>query len=177
MSIADCTVPGTGTKFGAVGKRPTAKRLLHRLGTVRRQQGVSRRTVARRLNVDIGEVKSLEQETADMLLSTLYQWQELLQIPIAELLVEPDETLSPPVMKRAQMVRLMKTAAAILQRAQQPMIRRMAETMVDQLVDMMPELENVGPWHAVGRRRTLDEVGRAVERRISADMFTNHPDD
>ena len=177
MSAADGSVPGTGTEFKAVGKRPAAKRRLHRVGAVRRLQGVSRRTVAQRLNIDVGKVKSLEQETTDMPLSTLHQWQDLLQVPIAELLVEHDESLSPPVNERARMVRLMKTAAAILKRTHQPMIRRMAETMVDLLVEMMPELEHVGPWHAVGRRRTVDEVGRAVERRISTDVLTNDPED
>ena len=174
MSIADCSVPATGAKFQAVSKNPAASRALHRLAAVRRMQRVSRRTIARRLNIDVAQVKTLEQEDADMLLSTLYQWQELLDVPVSELLVEPDEGLSPPVLRRARMVRLMKTAVAILQRAHQPMIRRMAETMVDQLTEIMPELENVGPWHAVGRRRTLDEVGRAVERRISVDMLTDH---
>ena len=49
--------------------------------------------------------------------------------------------------------------------------------MVDLLVEMMPELEHVGHWHAVGRRRTLDEVGRAVDRRISTDVLANDPED
>ena len=57
---------------------------------------------------------------------------------------------------RTQMVRLMKTAGAILERAQQRSIHRMAQMLVDQLCEAMPELKTVGPWHAVGRRRTRE---------------------
>ena len=106
-----------------------------------------------------------------MMLSALYAWQEVLDAPIAELLVESEEPLSAPVLRRAQMVRLMKTAGAILERAQQPSIRRMAQMLVDQLCEVMPELKGVSPWHAVGRRRTQDELGQAAYRRIPTDVF------
>ena len=46
-------------------------------------------------------------------------------------------------MQRAQMVRLMKTALAILEQADQEAVRLMAQTFVDQLVDIMPELRVV----------------------------------
>lgn len=176
MSIMDYSVPDAGTRLGAAVKMPTADRPLHRLAEVRRLQGVSRRTLARRLNTDVGTVKSQENENADILLSTLYEWQEVLEVPVTELLVEADEPLSMPVMKRAQLVRLMKTAAAILQRSQQVAIRRMAEMLVDQLVEMMPELAGVTPWHAVGKRRTQDELGQAAQRCMSADLFRDPGD-
>lgn len=171
MSIMDYRVPPPGTRNGAAVKMPTAARPLHRLATVRRLQGVSRRTLARRLNTDVGTVKLQEKENADLLLSTLYEWQEVLEVPVTELLVEADEPLSTPVMKRAQLVRLMKTAAAILQRTQQLPIRRMAQMLVEQLVEIMPELAGVTPWHAVGKRRTQDEVGQAAHRCLSIEMF------
>jgi transcriptional regulator with XRE-family HTH domain len=146
-------------------------RPLHRLGAVRRLQGVSRRAIARRLNVDISTVKQQEEETADLPLSTLYLWQQLLDVPIGELLVDNEDPLSPPVMKRARMVRLMKTVLSILERSNQPGIRRMAENLVSQLVELMPELKGVTAWHAVGQRRRLNEYGRAAERRLSSDVF------
>ncbi|MCR4413526.1 MAG: helix-turn-helix transcriptional regulator [Thermoguttaceae bacterium] len=144
---------------------------MHRLAEVRRLQGITRRTVARRLNIDVATVKYQEQPTTDLPLSTLYAWQRVLDSPLSELLVDTDEPLSPPVMQRARMVRLMKTAAAILERTQQPSIRRMAQMLVEQLVEIMPELKGVSPWHAVGRRRTQDELGQAAQRRLSTDTF------
>ena len=173
MSIMDYSVPQAGTKYAAAGKVPNADRPLHRLHKVRRLQGISRRTVARRLKTDVSQVKSQENETADILLSTLYQWQDVLEVPVEELLVEAGDELSPPVMKRAQMVRLMKTALAILKRTQQSTIQRMAQTLVDQLTELMPELEGIGAWHAVGKRRTQDELGQAAHRQLCPDALAD----
>jgi hypothetical protein len=36
----------------------------------------------------------------------------------------------------------------------------------------MPELAEVTPWHAIGQRRSLDDFGRVVERRISDEIFS-----
>lgn len=171
MNSLDFGVPEAGVTHSAALPMPSANRPLHRLAEVRRLQGVTRRTVARRLGTDIATVKQQEQPSADLPLSALYAWQQVLEVPIAELLVETEDPLSTPVMKRARMVRLMKTAAAILERSQQPSIRRMAQMLVEQLVEIMPELQGVSPWHAVGRRRTQDELGQAAHRRLSSDAF------
>jgi Tat protein secretion system quality control protein TatD with DNase activity len=104
-------------------------------------------------------------------LSTLYEWQQVLDVPVNELLVEAEEPLSTPVMKRAQLLKLMKTAMAIKQRSGQGAIQRMAEVLVNQLVEIMPELAEVTPWHAVGKRRSQSELGQAAMRTISADVL------
>ncbi len=171
MSITDYSGPTSGAPCKVAMKLPRADRPLHRIATVRKRQGISRRTLARRLKVDVRQVKAQERENADMLLSTLYQWQQALEIPVAELLVESNDPLSAPVLKRAQMVRLMKTATAILQRAQQISIRRMAQMLIEQLLEIMPELQDVTPWHAVGKRRTQDELGLAAHRCLPVDWF------
>ena len=171
MSLADLSVPEAGVTGEEPIKMPIDDRPLHRLAEIRRRQGITRRTIARRLNTDIGTIKSQEQPDADLTLSTLYAWQEALDVPVSELLVDAEEPLSTPVLKRAQLVRIMKTAAAILERSQHPGIKRMAQMMVEQLCEIMPELSEVSPWHAVGRRRTQDELGQAAFRRISADFF------
>ena len=174
MSIADYPVATVGTKDGAATNMSPAARPLHRLAEVRHLQGVSRRTMARRLKIDVNDVKLQEQETTDLPLSTLYEWQKVLDVPVGELLVETNDPLSVPVMRRAQLVRLMKTATAILQRSQQPGIRRMAQVLVNQLVEVMPELADVSPWHAVGKRRTQDELGVAAQRGLWAN-FVHEP--
>ncbi len=146
-------------------------RPLHRLAHVRRLQGVSRRTLSRRMNLEVSQIKLQEREDSDLRLSQLYEWQKALEVPVTELLVETDEPLSAPVLRRAQMVRLMKTATAILERTQQVPIRRMAEVLCNQLVELMPELAGVTPWHAVGKRRTQDEEGQAASRRLSLEAY------
>lgn len=169
MSIADYTLSSVGEPQGV--PVPPGKPPLHRLGTVRRLQGVSRRAIARRLNVDVNVVKNQEDETNDITLSTLYKWQEMLDVPVVELLVDSEDPLSGPIMRRAQLVRVMKTALSILERATQVPIQRMAQTLVAQLTELMPELAGVSPWHAVGQRRRLNEYGRAADRRLPADLF------
>lgn len=169
MSVIDSALAGVQTAGGGAVKVEAAQRPLHRLAELRRYQGVSRRKLARRLNVDVATIKQQEQPTADLLLSTLYAWQEVLDAPIGELLVESDKPLSAAVLRRAQMIRLMKTARAILERAKQTSIRRMAQMLIDQLCEAMPELKTVSPWHAIGHRRSLDELGRAACRPIPTD--------
>jgi len=169
MSIVNCSTSGIGSPDGF--KIPDTQRPLHRLGIVRRLQGVTRRTIARHLDTDVSEVKLQEQETTDLSLSTLYEWQKLLDVPVAELLVDSEDPLSAPVLKRAQLVRFMKTVLAIMEESDHQRIHRMAETMIEQLVQIMPELEHITPWHAVGKRRRRDDVGVAAERRLSEDVF------
>ena len=173
MSIIECGGSTSESRCTAAvhTEGPTAKAPLHRLALVRRREGVSRRTVARRLQIDVARVKSQEDENADMLLSTLYQWRDVLDVPVAELLVDSNDPLSAPVLKRAQLVRLMKTATTILERSHQIAIRRMAQTLIEQLLELMPELETVTPWHAVGQRRTRDELGQAAQRGLAIDWF------
>jgi transcriptional regulator with XRE-family HTH domain len=150
---------------------------MHRIAEVREQQGVSLRAVSRQMGTEIRRLRKEEDETSDLRLSDLYRWQEALDVPVSELLVEPGTSLSQPVMERARLLRLMKTAQSILENSRAPGIRRMAQVMVDQLVEMMPELEDVGGWHTVGQRRRLDEYGRVVERCISEETLYHHCND
>jgi len=169
MSIVSCDTSAVDS--AAEVHVSTAGQPLHRLAKVRRLQGLSRRIVARRLNTEVAQLKEQERPTSDMPLSRLYEWQRVLEVPVSELLVEPGDPLSPPVLERARLVRVMKTVLAILEEARELPVRRMAETLVDQLTEMMPELEGIGPWHAVGRPRRRDELGVAAERRLSDDVF------
>ena len=155
-----------GLPIPAATERP-----LQRLAEVRRQQGVSRRTVARRMGVEVEQIRRQELETSDLPLSALFAWQKALDVPVAELLVEAGDSLVPSVLRRSQLVRLMKTVLAISEQAKQESIRRMAQTMRDQLIEVMPELANVGAWHAVGKRRRLSELGVAAHRHLTEDVF------
>lgn len=167
------TVALSATSFTPVvtGTAPTpaAGKRMHRIRTVRRLQGVSLRSAARQMGVDVRRLRAQEQESCDLHISDLHRWQKALDVPVSELLEEPDTQLSRPILERARMIRLMKTAAAILERTSSTSIRRMAQMLVDQLCEIMPELKHVGPWHSVGQRRSLNELGRIVEKSISTD--------
>jgi transcriptional regulator with XRE-family HTH domain len=161
-------VPQSGSN---VGQPNSGKPRLHCIANVREQQGMSLRSIARRMDMDVSELKLLERDSTDMLLSTLYKWQAALDVPVASLLVDQDDPLSEPVLKRARMIRLMKTAAALLDRADSKPIERLATMLIEQLVEIMPELKDVSAWHAVGQRRSLDECGRIAEQTLPDDWF------
>ena len=144
---------------------------LHRIGHVRRQQGVTLRNVARRLGMAMGVVRRQEQADCDLRLSDLHRWQQVLEVPVAELLVEGDGQLSGPVLERSRMVKLMKTAAALRERTAGTPVGRIVEMLVDQILEIMPELSDVTPWHTVGQRRTLNDLGRTGRSPVPEELF------
>lgn len=146
-------------------------RPLHRIQEVRRLQGMSLRTAARQLGTDVRSIRAQEQASTDLKLSDLYRWQEALEVPIGELLVEDNEPLSRGIRERSQLVKIMKSARALLETAESNSTRRMAENLVEQLTELMPELAQISPWHSVGQRRSLDEMGRIAEQPIADDAF------
>jgi hypothetical protein len=123
------------------------------------------------MSLSVEEIKLLEDERNDLPLSLLYRFQQVLEVPISELLVDSEAPVSTPVLERARMVKIMKTAAAILEQSPNLATRRLTETLIGQLLELMPELAGVSPWHAVGQRRTLDDVGRTAERRMPDHLF------
>jgi len=143
----------------------------HRIRTIRLQQGVSLRSAARRMHIKVEQARIQEDETYDLSLEELYKWQRALEVPIANLLVDLDGPLSEPVLKRARMLKLMKTAASILQNPGSQPVKRLAHMLCDQLVEIMPELEDVSPWHTVGETRTLDDLGRVADHPVPERLF------
>jgi hypothetical protein len=142
---------------------------LHQLGAARRRQGISVRCIAHRLGRTVNEVRAQEDESADIMLSELYSWQQALDVPLEELLCEPKDCLSMRILTRARLLRIMKTALALRRQARSEAERRLARLLVDQLVEIMPELKEVAAWPTVGQRRSPDEYGRIAENPIPDD--------
>jgi transcriptional regulator with XRE-family HTH domain len=172
MNLLQMGVVGGEAVVPVVARTSGKQRVFHRIREVRVQQGVSLRTAARHMQSDVRTAREEEEETADLKLSQLYAWQKVLDVPVTELLAESEDPLSRPVLERARMVRVMKTAQAILEKASTPAIRRMAQMLVEQLTEVMPELASVSPWHSVGQRRSLDDLGRIAEQTVSMDNFS-----
>lgn len=149
----------------------STSKLLHRISQVRQEQGVSVRSAARRLNLSMQEVRDQEHPASDLRLSQVHQWQQVLEVPLADLLLDSDGPLSTPVSQRARMLRVMKTAKALAEASHEPPVQRFATMLISQLVELMPELQEVSAWHTVGQRRTQDEMGRIVERTIPDNFF------
>jgi len=152
----------------AVTVRP---KTLQKLSAARRRQGLSVRCVAQRLGRTVTEVRAQEDEGSDLLISELYRWQQALEVPVEELLSEPEDALSPRVQMRAQLLKVMKTAMAIRRQARSEGERRLGRLLVEQLLEIMPELKEVSGWPAVGHRRRADEMGRIGENPIPDDWL------
>jgi hypothetical protein len=155
---------------------PVNRRPLHRIAEVRRRQGMSVRSAARRLQTSMDQVRRQEDPLSDMPLSELYRWQQTLEVPIVDLLVDLESPLSEPVMTRARLLRVMKTARAIKEAGGSLAVQRLANMLEQQLVELMPELEEVAAWHSVGQRRLPHELGRTAERSVPDSFFTDSLD-
>jgi len=149
----------------------TTPQPLQQLREARRRQGLSVRCVAQRLNMTVGEVRAQEEGQADLLLSELYRWQSVLDVPLEELLADPQDELSTRVLMRARMLRVMKTARALRAQARSESEHRLAKLLIGQLIEIMPELKEVAAWPTVGQRRTADEMGRIAEHPIPDDFM------
>ena len=169
MNAAECNNVASAPAATPISQQSCPQ--LHRIRTVRQQQGVSVRSAARKMGIHASDVRAQEDESCDLLLSQLHSWRKVLDVPIGNLLVDQDDTLSAPVLKRASMVKMMKTAAAILEKADTPQVRRLAAMLTEQLIEIMPELEEVSPWHTVGQRRSLTEFGRIAESPIADELL------
>ena len=154
----------TGTLNGGPERESTPTR--HRIAEARQRQGVSIRSAARRMRVPMEQVRSEERPDSDLRLSDLIRWQKALDVPLADLLVDNDAPVSSPVLTRAKWLKLMKTVKALIETSPSPAVTRMVKMLESQVLEIMPELKDVGAWHSVGQRRTQDEVGRIAEQPV-----------
>ena len=159
---AECSPPSN--------ERPS-DRPLHRLREVREQQGLALRRVAQLMGAESRVLRREELPTTDIPLSRLYQWQQALDVPVAELLVDSASMLSAPVLARARLVRIMKTVTALKEKAAHTALRASVNSLEQQMLEIMPELSGIHPWQAVGQRRSLEEFGRIAERPYSTDAW------
>lgn len=147
---------------------------LHRIAMVMQQEGLSPRTMAKRLARTQAEICADADPASDLRLSQLYAWQAAMNVPLIDLLVEPGLALSRPLFIRGGLLKAMRTVKSIQERATDDAIQRLALRLVEQLMKVMPELSEVPAWHATGQRRTRDELGAIVENQIPDEIFNNH---
>ena len=60
----------------------------------------------------------------------------------------------------------MKTAVSIKECKLPPRASRLAEMLCEQLVDLMPELKEIGGWPEFGSRRGNSSVARVLENQV-----------
>ncbi len=148
---------------------------LHRIREVRIAEGCSLGMVARRMNKEASILRNQELENTDLTLTDLYRWQAALNVPVHELLIEPERTLAEPIRTRASIIRMATTAKAILQTSTVRVTRCLAQDLLHQLIDMMPELKDLLPdlnyrrsWRELNTRGNSQSLGRTAERIIDS---------
>ncbi len=139
---------------------------LQRVAEARKQQGLSLRTIARRTGLDVRTLRQHELPETDMKLSELRAWQLALEVPLVDLLEDDQQPLSSPVKDRATLVKIMKTVVAIKEMGGGPRLQRLADMLFDQLVELMPELREVGGWPQHGSRRPTS-TSRIIEQQVN----------
>ncbi len=146
---------------------PLPPRPLHSIAEVRKRQGVSIRSVARRMGVEVGIARQQEDSNSDIKLSDLYRWQRALEVPVGELLPNTENQLSGNIEVRAKLVKVMKTVVALNEVVNNTPSRRMVQMLREQLLELMPELHDVAGWPQFGARRQNDRVCKLEQNPIS----------
>jgi transcriptional regulator with XRE-family HTH domain len=161
---------GRHTTQVVVGPCATAQPL-HRLAAARREKGLSACTLARRLKTSVDWVKRQEQQYADLSLSSLHEWASALEVPAEALLIDSEVLISELTIPWNRALTLYRTAQAILEKAEHPNFRRMVTTLLEQLVNLVPELKDAGPLTAADRRRLGEQVQALVVRQLPENVF------
>jgi len=129
------------------------------------------RSVSRNMGVGVRQLRREENEAADLTLSRLVEWQRALNVPLLEVLLDNDEQMTPSVIHRGALLKIMKTAAAIIEQSDCPDVKTLASQIADSLTEVMPELAGVTAWPSVGQRRTSEDMGRIAECPVSAKLL------
>lgn len=137
---------------------------LHRIAEVRNQQGYTLRTVARKTGLDICLLKVQEQPHTNLTLKQLQAWQHALEVPIESLLVDRDLEMNDQIQARAKLVKIMKTVCSMREVTKNRRMIHLLQSLRLQLIELMPELEQVRGWNIHGPRNPTDNLGRiAIE--------------
>ena len=141
-----------------------ADQTVNRIALVRQQQEMSLRSVARHTGIDVRTLRKQEKPTANLTLIELTNWADALGVPVKDLIDAPGQGLASPIKQRAELIRVMKSAVSIQENADCESMQAFADTLVSQLVELMPELDGISAWPTYGQRRGSEEVGRAAEQ-------------
>lgn len=146
-------------------------RVYHRIAEVRLQQGLSLRTISRRTGLDAKELRRQEQSNCNLSISQLQMWQKALEVPLIDLLEDESDVLSRPVKERAQMVRIMKTVVSLGEVCQSNIrLSRLTTMLREQMLQLMPELAEIGGWPQCGTRRGTDVMGRIFHEPVKVEF-------
>jgi transcriptional regulator with XRE-family HTH domain len=139
---------------------------MHRLAAVRQAKGLSCFELARILRTTVEKIR-LQEEAADLSISTLNAWAAALSVPVTELVVEPDECLQETNLAKPEAESLLRLAVELRDRSRRRSIQRLAQTFVDQLSEIDPALNSNGNGNGNGHHRQQPLFGLTNGRRTN----------
>ena len=135
----------------------------HYIAEVLKNQGISIALCAKRLGVTQEEVLRQLNPFSNLTLNQLFSWSEVLDVPLPELLPF-DASTSDPIRNRALLLRIMKTARQIQSLSAHTSVQYAAETLVMQLLELVPDFAMIEAWPSVGQSRVAKLDGLSMRR-------------
>lgn len=135
----------------------------HYIAETLRNQELTLEQCARKLGVSVDEAARQSEPDSNLTLSQLFDWSEVLDVPLPELLPF-DSNTSDPIRNRALLLRVMKTARQLQRSSRNTPFEYVATTLVDQLLEIVPEFAVVEPWPSVGKSRVAKSEGLSARR-------------
>ena len=147
----------------------------HRVAKVRLQQERSLRSISRQTGVLISTLRAQEKPDSNLTLAELYWWKEFLDVPIEHLLVDRDIPLTESLRDRACLVKIMKSVMVLSEITTSKRVMRLVSLLRTQLVELMPELDEVRSWPVSGAHRSIEQLGRVIREPISTSQLYYEP--
>ena len=139
----------------------------HYIADVIKNQGISISLCAKRLGISQEEVLRQIDPKSNLSLRQLFDWSEALETPLPELLPF-DASTSDPIRNRALLLRIMKTARQIQSLSVNTPVQYAAETLVRQLLELVPDFYMIEAWPTVGQSR-ISKVDRISTMRVDSE--------
>ncbi|GHT27652.1 hypothetical protein FACS18942_07240 [Planctomycetales bacterium] len=164
--VSPLITPAAASLVSLQAEESLSQKKFHRLAEIRDRQMISLSAVAEHLAVSVAEVRRQENPETDLHLSQLYLWRDILETSVGELIIEPEDIPSNPIRTRCQLVKVMKTARSIFEGTKEKGTEILANQLIEELTELMPELADVAAWPTVGQSREPKSPGQAVLRRF-----------
>jgi transcriptional regulator with XRE-family HTH domain len=106
---------------------------LHRIREAREERGMTRQQAARMLSITLPELERQEDPHCDLTISELRNWTELLGLEIDDLIVDQQVPFPRAALSNQNVSSFLDTVTKMLARSKCPAVKRLAETLTNQL--------------------------------------------
>jgi transcriptional regulator with XRE-family HTH domain len=106
---------------------------LHKMRVTREERGITRQHAARMLCISLQELDRQEDPQCDLTISELQNWQAFLGVEVDDLIVDQQVPFPRAALSMRDLSSFLDTATEMLERSNCPAVKRLAETLTNQL--------------------------------------------